>query len=248
MAKTTAATRRRRIFRLLLLALSLALATAYGLFKISEARCFTLAGEPVCRVETSEPVVALTFDDGPTPFGADHAAAVLDRYGVKATFFLIGRDMERNPDAVRRLRGAGHELANHSYSHTRMVARSPRFYDSEIARTDALLRRAGSPAPQFFRPPYGKKLVGLPRAVERRGYRMIMWDVEERYDVGSDHRAYADHMVRNARPGSIIIMHVMHRPNETARRALPLVIEGLQARGLRVVTVGELMKIQARRS
>lgn len=224
------------------------LASAYGIFKISEARCFTLTGDPVCRVETSAPVVALTFDDGPTSEGVDHALAVLARYGVKATFFLIGRDMEQEPEAARKLRDAGHELANHSYSHTRMVARSSGFYDAEIARTDMLLRRAGSPAPRYFRPPYGKKLVGLPRAVERAGYRMVLWDVEERYDVGTDHRAYADHMVRRARPGSIIIMHVMYRPNETARRALPLVIEGLRKRGFRIVPVGELIESAPRPS
>lgn len=217
-----------------------ALAGGYGLFKISEARCFTLAGDPVCRVEGTGPMVALSFDDGPTRTGLDYVKPVLDRYGVKATFFLIGRDIEREPEAARELSEAGHELANHSYSHTRMVARSRAFYDGEIARTDAILRRAGAPAPRFFRPPYGKKLIGLPLAVERAGYRMVMWDVEEDWGV-DDPRAYADHILRRARPGSIIIMHVMYRPNETARRALPLVIEGLQARGLRIVPVGELV-------
>lgn len=231
----------RHIGRRWWLILLVTLLSGYGLFKISEADCFTLAGDVLCRVETSEKVVALSLDDGPTTAGVDHATGVLARYGVKATFFLIGHEMERRPEAGRRLHDAGHELGNHSYSHFRMVARTGAFYDREIAHTGALLRRAGHKAPTLFRPPYGKKLIGLPLAIERQGYRMIMWDVAEPRDAGDDHRAVAEHIVRSARPGSIIIMHVMYPANETARRALPLVLEGLQARGFRIVPVGELI-------
>lgn len=218
---------------------------AYAAYRIANARCFSLTGDLTCRVETSEPLVALTLDDGPTPAGADYALAVLGRFNAKATFFLIGQDIEKHPDHARRIYEAGHELANHSYSHQRMIVRSTRFYEEEIARTDALLRKVGGMKPTLFRPPFGKKLVGLPLAARRQGYRMVMIDVEEPLDVGDDPRAYANRIVREARPGSIILMHVMYRSNETARRAMPLVIAGLQARGLRVVTVGELMKARA---
>jgi peptidoglycan/xylan/chitin deacetylase (PgdA/CDA1 family) len=124
-----------------------------------------------------------------------------------------------------------------------MIGRSAAFYDSEIARTDAALRRAGVAAPDLFRPPYGKKLIGLPRAIARHGYKMILWDVEDPRGA-RDPADYAARIVRQARPGSIVLMHIMFSANGTARAALPMVLRGLQARGFNVVTVGELLKLR----
>ena len=211
-----------------------------ALSAISNARCFALVGEAVCRVETQAPMVALSFDDGPTAEGVAWATAQLRRTGAHATFFLIGDQLEGREVLVRRLLADGHEIGNHSFSHQRMLLRPASFYDEEIGRTDRLLRRAGVPAPRLFRPPYGKKLVGLPRAVARMGYEMIMWDVEDPSGA-HDARDYADRILRDVRPGSIILMHIMYRGNGMARDALPLVLRGLAARGLRVVTVGELL-------
>lgn len=231
---------RKRIRWAVMIAVLALLLLAAALYKVANARCFALVGDLTCRVETSRPMVALTFDDGPTPGGVDHALAALAGFDAKATFFLIGRDLEWHPDAARRLHAAGHELANHSYSHRRMIGRSSTFYDTEIARTDTLLREAGAANPDLFRPPYGKKLIGLPLALKRRGYRMVMIDVEE--PLGDDPRVYADRIIRDARPGSIILMHIMYPANGVARRALPLVLEGLRAHGFQIVPVGELIR------
>ena len=227
---------------IMLTAIGLAAATLLiaALSAISNARCFALVGEAVCRVETRAPMVALSFDDGPTREGVAWATAELRRTGAHATFFLIGDQLEGRQALVRRLLADGHEIGNHSFSHQRMLLRPASFYDEEIRRTDRLLRRAGVPAPRLFRPPYGKKLVGLPRAVARQGYEMIMWDVEDPSGA-RDAREYADRILRDVRPGSIILMHIMYRGNGMARDALPLVLKGLAARGLRVVTVGELL-------
>jgi peptidoglycan/xylan/chitin deacetylase (PgdA/CDA1 family) len=222
-------------------ALALLLAGAFILFEISRARCFSLAGEAICRVETNAPLVALTFDDGPTVEGVALATSALRPANAHATFFLIGGEIGGREALVRQLLAEGHEIGNHSFSHVRMALHLPSFYDDEIMRTDALLRGAGVRAPNLFRPPYGKKLIGLPNALARHDYRMIMWDVEDPPGATTP-QAYADAIVREARPGSIILMHIMHNANRTAREALPLVVGGLQARGLRIVTVGELLR------
>jgi peptidoglycan/xylan/chitin deacetylase (PgdA/CDA1 family) len=233
---------RRRPRTIIALALlGLLLATALALFQISRARCFSLVGEAICHVETREPLVALSFDDGPTPQGVAYATAVLRPAGAHATFFLIGSQIPGQEALVRRLLAEGDEVGNHSFSHERMAFHSSAFYEDEIMRTDALLRAAGVPAPDLFRPPYGKKLIGLPLALDRHGYRMIMWDVEDPPEAATP-QAYADAVVREARPGSIILMHIMYSTNRIARDALPLVVRGLQARGLRIVTVGELLR------
>jgi peptidoglycan/xylan/chitin deacetylase (PgdA/CDA1 family) len=220
-------------------ALILAVALAGALYFISNARCFALVGEIVCRVETDKPMVALTFDDGPTEQGVDSALAALRAGGARATFFLIGREVGERPHLVRRIGAEGHEIANHSLTHRVMIGRSAGFYDKEIGETHRRLVAAGAPPPTLFRPPYGKKLWGLPAAARRQGYKLVMVDVEE--PLVEDPRVYAERIVREAKPGSILLMHVMYRSNGTAREALPLVLEGLRKRGFRIVPVGELL-------
>ena len=222
-------------------AVVLLLVGVFTLFEISRARCFSLVGEAICHVDTNEPLVALTFDDGPTPDGVALAEAALRPSNGHATFFAIGGAIPGHEGLIRRLLADGHEVGNHSFSHVRMAMHSSAFYEDEIMRTDALLRGAGVPAPSLFRPPYGKKLIGLPLALARHHYRMIMWDVEDPLDAETP-QAYADAVVREARPGSIILMHIMYSGNAIARAALPLVVRGLAARGLRIVTVGELLR------
>jgi peptidoglycan/xylan/chitin deacetylase (PgdA/CDA1 family) len=225
-------------------AVALLLAAAFTLFQISRARCFSLTGEAICRVETDAPIVALSFDDGPTPEGIAWATSVLRPAHAHATFFLIGAEIPGREALVRQLLAEGHEVGNHSFSHVRMVLHSSSFYDDEIMRTDALLRGAGVSAPNLFRPPYGKKLIGLPAALARHDYRMILWDVEDPPGAATP-QDYASAVVREARPGSIILMHIMYPANRVARDALPLVVRGLEARGLRIVTVGELLRHRA---
>lgn len=210
-------------------------------WQLSKARCIQLVGEVTCRVETEAKLVALTFDDGPTPEGVDAVLAELGPRGISATFFLIGSRMEKFPGQAERLIAAGHELGNHTYSHQRNLGRSQEFYAAEIAKTRALLQRAGSDT-KLFRPPFGKRLIGLPLEVERAGYRTIMWDVEDQPEKFTEARAYAQDILARIRPGSIILIHPMYRHNQVARDALPIVLDGLQAQGYEVVTVSELLK------
>jgi len=197
-----------------------------------------LVGRAIYSVETSKPMVALTFDDGPTALGVDSILPVLEEHDAHATFFLTGNEVARRPDLATRLVQAGQELGNHSFSHVRMIGRSRAFYDREIEETNALLRRAGG-SPSLLRPPYGKKLLGLPLAVRRHRLRMVLWDVEDP-QVASP-RAFANRVVAEARPGSIILLHAMYPANGTARRALPLILDGLEAKGLQGVSVGTLL-------
>jgi len=233
--------------RVILLALALFVAlAALGLLLISKSRCFQLVGEVTCRVETAEKIVALSLDDGPIPEGVSAVLPILDAHGVKATFFLVGNRMERFPEQAERLLAAGHELGNHSWSHVRNIGHFQSFYREEIMKTDALLRRAGA-EPTLFRPPFGKRLIGLPLEVERAGYRMLTWDVEdqpERFDQPDD---LAQNILDRVKPGSIILIHPMHRENQVQRDALPLVLKGLKRRGYRVVTVSQLLALEEAR-
>jgi peptidoglycan/xylan/chitin deacetylase (PgdA/CDA1 family) len=230
-------TRRRLIVIAFVLAAALAIAAT--LFMVSKALCWQLVGQPICHVDTREKLVALTFDDGPTRDGVTYLLGQLKAHDAHATFFLIGGAVAEQPGEVRRIIAAGQEVGNHSYSHDRMWGFFPSPYETEIRRTDTLLRAEGA-TPTLFRPPYGKKLTGLPIAVERTGYRTVMWDIADP-DEAKDARAYADRVLAQVRPGSIILIHAMYSSRAVARAAVPLILDGLAQRGYRAVTVSELL-------
>ncbi|MEO7389900.1 MAG: polysaccharide deacetylase family protein [Sphingomonas sp.] len=218
-----------------------ALLVAAGvLLRVSKALCWQLIGQPICHVDTRDRLVALTFDDGPTRDGVTYLLGQLKAHNAHATFFLIGGAVAEQPGEVRRIIAAGQEVGNHSYSHDRMWGFFPGAYEAEIRRADALLRAEGA-TPTLFRPPYGKKLTGLPIAVECTGHRTVMWDIADP-DEAKDARAYADRVLAQVRPGSIILIHAMYSSRTIARAAVPLILDGLAQRGYRAVTVSELLR------
>ena len=223
------------------LVLLAALALAWSAWKLSSSRRYQLFGELVTRVETTDSVVALTFDDGPIPHHTDSILQVLADSNVRATFFTIGSGLRDHPDIAARIVRAGHELGNHSYSHRRMVLKSPGYVRREISDTDSLIRSAGYGATIHFRPPYSKRLVVLPWILSRDDRPVILADLEP-----DSHYRDAPRMVeyvrRHARPGSIILLHVEVPSRAAEREALPGIIGALHAAGYRFVTVSELLR------
>ena len=219
----------------------------YGLWQLSSARSFQLFGELIQRVETDDKVVALTFDDGPTKRYTAEILALLAQQQVKATFFITGKESEQNPDEVRLLYQAGHQLGNHSYSHPRMILMSPAAVASEIEYTDAAIRAAGYKDEILFRTPSGKKLFVLPWYLAQQQRKTIMWDLEPETDptLAADAQAMANYVIEHTRPGSIVLMHLMYQSRRSSREALPLIIRGLKQKGYRFVTVSELLAMQA---
>ncbi|WP_220348737.1 polysaccharide deacetylase family protein [Alkalilimnicola ehrlichii] len=132
------------------------IAALYGVKNLADARSFQLFGNLVHRVDTEKPWVALTFDDGPTPEATERILAILARNEVPATFFFTGAELAANPGLAEKYVAAGHELGNHTYSHRRMLLRSPMFIRHEIEDTDALIRASGYEGPIYFRPRTGR--------------------------------------------------------------------------------------------
>jgi peptidoglycan/xylan/chitin deacetylase (PgdA/CDA1 family) len=214
-----------------------------GTWRLHKSRTYQLFGELVRRVETPDSLVAITFDDGPTPGFTDEVLEILGRTGTPATFFVVGSSVEENPDQAAALVAAGHELGNHSYSHRVMVGRSPGFVTREIARTDSLIRTAGYAGPIHFRPPYGKRLVVLPWVLSRTDRTTVLWDIEPESDpaVARDPDSILTHVLERVAPGSIILLHPFFEARRPTLEALPRLIDELRARGYRPVTVSELL-------
>ncbi len=223
--------------------LVLVFAILFGLFQLSKARSYQLFGKIIPRVETAQPVVALTLDDGPTLRYTRDVLNILNDRDVKATFFLTGREIEETPALAAEIVRRGHQIGNHSYSHSDMTLMSTGKIRDEIERTDKAIRNAGYQGEIYFRPPYGKKLITLPWYLSQTGRTSITWDVEpESYaDIAEDADAMAKHVIENARNGSIILLHVMYRSREASRQALPKIIDGVKARGFQFVTVSDLI-------
>ena len=219
------------------------LAACYGVFEYSKSRTTQLFGEVFSRLETAKPLVALTFDDGPSLRFTPEILAILKSKGVSATFFLIGKEIEENRSAVQAIIEAGHEIGNHSYSHSNMTLLGPDSVAQEIERTDAAIRAAGYQGEIHFRPPYGKKLISLPWYLSTHDRKTVMWDVEPESfpDIDGNADAITRHVLDNTRSGSVIIMHPMYRSREPSRQALPDIIDGLRVRGFTFVTVSQLM-------
>src|SRR5690606_21677462 len=205
----------------------------YATRSLARSRSFQLAGELVDRIETTDSVVALTFDDGPVPLVVDSLIHHLEAAGARATFFVIGQELEQNAEAGKRLVEAGHELGNHTYTHARMVLRSEESIHLEIERTDSLIRDAGQTDRIFFRPPFGYKLVGLPYYLEGTGRTTITWDIEpDSYpEVAETPEGIVRHVLARVRPGSIILLHPWYPSRRTSLEAVPLLLDSLKRRG-----------------
>ena len=210
---------------------------------LARSRTFQLFGRLVAETHPHENIVALTLDDGPVGPVADSLIDVLRTQRAHATFFVTGGELAASPDAGAKLVAAGHELGNHTYTHRRMVLVSPGRIREEIERTDSLVRAAGQRGPIWFRPPFGYKLVGLPRYLASTGRTTIMWSIEpDSYaDVAATSAGIVRHVLDRVRPGSIIILHPWYAGRRTSRDALGPLVDSLHARGYRVETVGALL-------
>jgi len=234
------------IQRVIVLGLLGTLLISAAAWKLSNSHTFQFFGGIVPRVSTSLPVVALTFDDGPSSQFTVEILWVLRDQKVKATFFVTGQAVEENMDAARGIVEEGHELGNHSHSHQRMVLRSYPFIQQEVEATGQLIRTAGYEGDFHFRSPYGKKLLLLPYYLNRTGRLNILFDVEpESYsDIAADADGIVEHVVANTRPGSIILLHVMAESRTESRKAIPGIIQGLREEGYSFVTVSELLALR----
>ncbi|MFQ5769537.1 MAG: polysaccharide deacetylase family protein, partial [bacterium] len=132
------------------------------------------------RAATDEPLIALTFDDGPQLTVTPQLLEILYKYEVAATFFLVGQHVETHFELAQQIAGAGHEVANHTFSHQPMFRLNDRQMAAEINRTDKLLRSLDGNEPKFLRPPMGLFSKRVLDIVEQVGYKTVVGDVYPR--------------------------------------------------------------------
>ncbi len=188
--------------------------------------------------------LALTFDDGPDPDFTPRVLDLLGREGVRGTFFLVGERAARAPGVVRAIAAAGHEIGNHTWSHTNLWTCGPRRTESEIRRSHETLADLSGRVPALFRPPWGAVNAAMFPALRRVGARCVFWSIQPEGLRPIDARTQAARVVRRAHPGAIVDLHDAEgtpRAPERLLEALPPMLAGLRERGFRFSTVSELL-------
>ncbi|WP_040805104.1 polysaccharide deacetylase family protein [Nocardia concava] len=222
------------------LALVLLVLSCVGLYVLMNSRTYQVAGRIVPRVDTSEKIVALTLDDGPTDRTPEILKTLADA-GIPATFYLIGSELAAHPDQGRAIAESGNEIGNHTYHHERMIFVTPGFVRDEVERTDAEIAKTGYTGPITFRPPNGKKLFALPRYLSSHNRTTVTWDVEPDSGKTPTTDEIVTETLQKVRPGSIILLHTMYATGAPSLAAIPRIAQGLKDQGYRFVTVSQLL-------
>lgn len=207
--------------------------------------------EPAPGAEHREPLVpappapriALTFDDGPDGKYTPMVLDILAEYGVTATFFVVGTQVERYPDVLKRILDEGHEIGGHGHTHADMGKMKAGAIAEELRLADEALLAAAGVVPELFRPPYGSVSDTLRDVLEESGRTLVRWNIDPRDWDGTPAADIAEHVLEEARDGGIVLLHSFGgRRGDLGGtiEALPVIIEGLLAEGYELTTVSDL--------
>ncbi|WP_427365759.1 polysaccharide deacetylase family protein [Candidatus Caldatribacterium saccharofermentans] len=217
-----------------------------GVLGIGKAEAIELRGERVFAMNTLrcirngpqvEKRVALTFDDAPNGHTAE-ILAILDRFQVKATFFLIGAQVLRHPDLVQRIVAAGHEIGNHSFSHAFTRECPAESIKEDIERAEKAIVNSTGRLPLYFRPPEGLVTPAIERACGMTGYSLVTWSLDSEDWRAQTEDEIVERVLRDIHPGAIVLFHSLPR----TVRALPRILCALLEAGYTCVPLSSLLE------
>ena len=175
------------------------------------------------KIPSKERIVYLTFDDGPTKEVTSSLLDILNKEKVKATFFCVGKNVEKHPDLFQEIKLQGHGVGNHSNTHINGWRTNKKQYIEDVDAADKLINS------DLFRPPYGKLNLKSKKALQKK-YKIIMWDVAGGdFDKRLSPDKVIENVTHNVKPGSIVVLHDNQKFKETILSALPKIIEELKA-------------------
>ena len=178
------------------------------------------------RMDKREKAVYLTFDDGPIPEATPFILDTLERFGAKATFFMVGDNAQKYPHLLAEVKARGHRIGNHTYNHIGEIRWWSWHYLANVVKADKILKT------DLFRPPHGWMKIMQYRVLRHFGFRVVMWDVVTR---DYSRRLTADDVLHNVkrytRPGSIITFHDSLKSIDKLKHALPEALQWLAQEG-----------------
>jgi peptidoglycan/xylan/chitin deacetylase (PgdA/CDA1 family) len=194
--------------------------------------------------------IALTFDDGPTAGGTDRLLDALGELGVPAAFFVVGANVRRWPDLVRRMHEEGHLVGNHSFDHSHLgFFRGRRYWQRQVDRTDAEIEAVIGRRPALFRPPMGVKTWYVTGAARRAGQTVVTWSRRGFDGINTTPQRIARRIGPRAQAGEIVLLHDGVEPHSRRDPAVTVaalrpIIRNLRERGLQLVRLDELIGVE----
>ncbi|HET7580981.1 MAG TPA: polysaccharide deacetylase family protein [Bacillales bacterium] len=207
---------------------------------------FEKRGEAIWEVPTDRKVMALTFDDGPSPKSTPGILDVLKKYNANATFFVTGENVKKYPELVRREVREGNEVGNHTYTHPSFRGASREQILKQIEKTEQAIQEVIHQTPTLFRPPEGYYNETIINAAREKGYTVVMWSWDQdtmdwsRPGVGS----IVQKVVTHASNGDIVIFHDYVPGRTQTIAALKEILPELKEEGYEFVTVSEMLELR----
>jgi len=193
----------------------------------------------VHQINTQDKVVALTFDDGPNDRYTTKFLKILEKEKIKATFFLVGKKINKSPGVAKKIKLAGHEIGNHSYAHLDYTKLPPTKIEDDITKSQIVFYKKLGILPLIFRPPYGRLRKRDHTTVSKYFLKVVNWSLDTRdWEPTTTNGIVKDRILTYLKPGSIIICH---DNNKHSLETLPDIIREVKKRGYRFVTITELL-------
>ncbi|WP_348539917.1 MULTISPECIES: polysaccharide deacetylase family protein [Spirulina sp. CCY15215] len=194
------------------------------------------------KLQGDRKVIALTFDDGPSEKFTNNILYILDYHNIKATFFLLGRNVREYPQKTKQIHLKGHALANHSWSHP-YAMQSPAGAAAQIENTSAWIEKTTGVKSKLFRPPGGYLHNGMASYAAKQGQTVVMWSADSK-DYYESSQGITRRILSEASPGGIILLHDGGGDRTKTVSALPQIIAKLKEQGYEFVTVPELLELK----
>jgi len=234
---------------LFILGLLLLVVLAAAAFCVFFDEAVIIRKNTIYRVNSSEKLVALTFDDGPSNVWTPQILDELDKAGVKATFFMLGNQVEKYPEIARRVAQEGHEIGNHTYDHHVLLYYTPQELKDEINRAERVIKNVTGVTPVYFRPPKAWFTSREKAIIDRMGYKIVLWSLNSKDWVTFHDKQINSYIVRHIRPGDIILFHDSGGAFTTEGgdrsqtvKTIPRLVKKLKEKGYKFVTISELLE------
>ena len=188
----------------------------------------------VWDIPSKEKIIYLTFDDGPTPVITEKVVEILANYNAKATFFCIGKNIAENPAIYQLLLDSGHAIGNHTFNHLKGWRTTTKEYLENTIEAEQTIQQINKSTNQqkLFRPPYGRIKPSQGKALEKLGYKIIMWDILAiDWDSTVAKEDVLDNIVSNTVDGSIVVLHDSIKASKNMLYALPKVLDHFTKKG-----------------
>ena len=186
----------------------------------------------VWDIPNHENKVFISFDDGPTPAITEWTLEQLKKYNAKATFFCIGKNIEKYPEVFEKIIREKHAIGNHTYDHQKGWETPNNIYNESVNKCGEIIRKLNSNHCNLFRPPYGKIKPSQSKILRKSGYKIIMWDVLSKdFDPTITPAECLDNVLKNVTSGSIIVFHDSVKAEQNLKYVLPKTLAFLKEKG-----------------